>query len=236
MAKPDKSPKVPQKDKLKNPLCIRELVWTDKQKEFINLATHKDTKIMMVTGPAGCAKTLLSVYASLKLLNEKRISDIIYVRSAVESSQAGLGFLPGTVDEKMMFYNFPFCDKLNELLEKKDVAALQEQQRVTMFPVNFARGMSWNAKMLIFDEAQNSTFEEIQTILTRMGKFSRCFLLADPRQTDLRKNTGGFQEIFNGFKDEEDKAQGIHAFEFGEEDVMRSDLVKYLVKKFKQIR
>jgi phosphate starvation-inducible protein PhoH len=235
--KPDKSVRVPQRDKIKNPLEINELNWTDKQKEFIQLALDKDVKIILVEGPAGSSKTLLSVFCALKLLSEKRVSDIVYIRSAVESSDSRLGYLPGDVGEKLHFYNLPFMDKLEELLSKQDIERLGKEQRLTMYPVNFSRGMSWNAKCVIFDEAQNSTAKEIVTVLTRLGKFSKCFVLADPTQTDLHNGKcGGFEKISALFHDEESAANGIRVFKFSDSDIMRSELVKFLVKKFKEIK
>jgi phosphate starvation-inducible protein PhoH and related proteins len=236
MNKPDKSAHVPQRDKIKSPFQINELNWTEKQKEFIKIALDKDTKIVFIDGPAGSSKTLLSVFCSLKLLNEKRVSDIVYIRSAVESSDSRLGYLPGDVDEKLHFYNLPFMDKLEELLSKADIDKLNKEQRITMYPVNFSRGMSWNAKCVVFDECQNSTAKEIITVLTRLGKFSKCFVLADPTQTDLHNGKGGgFERIIQLFNDDESIQQGIRVFKFTEDDILRSELVKFLVKKFKSL-
>lgn len=234
--KQDTSPKVFQRSKIKEDLSIKDLNWTPKQKEFIDLATNKDTRVMLVKGPAGSSKSILSVYCALKLLNEKKISDILYLRSAVESSDKALGYLPGTVEDKLHFYNLPFIDKLEELLSKGDIFKLQKENRITMFPVNFCRGMSWNAKCLILDEAQNSTAKEIITVLTRLGKFSRCFVLADPMQTDLMNGKrGAFENILQLLSDEESKKFGIHTFTFENEDIMRSDLVRFLSTKFQTL-
>lgn len=233
-AREDKSPKVHQRDKIKEFLTIKELKWTPKQKEFIDLSLAKDTKIMMVNGPAGSSKSILATYCALKLLSEKRISDIVYVRSAVESSDSKLGYLPGDADEKLHVYNIPFLEKLDELLPRCEVDKLEKEKRVSMYPVNYSRGMSWNAKCIIFDEAQNSTQKEIITVLTRLGQFSRCFVLADPNQTDLPSGKGGaFERMFQLFSDDDSRANGIQSFQFDEDDIMRSELVKFLVKKIK---
>ena len=105
-----------------------------------------------------------------------------------------------------------------------------------MFPVNFARGMSWNAKFIILDEAQNCTQKEITTVMTRLGPHSKLFILADPMQTDLKNGSvGAFEKMFNVFTDQESQAQGIHTFTFDEDDIMRSPLVRYVTKKLKNI-
>ena len=108
----DKSPKVPQREKLKGQFEIKELNWTDKQKDFINIATAKDTNLIYVSGPAGSSKTVISTFCALTLLNQHRISDILYVRAAVESGDNKLGHLPGTLEEKVSYYGIPFSDKL----------------------------------------------------------------------------------------------------------------------------
>jgi phosphate starvation-inducible PhoH-like protein len=222
---------------IKRQIKLKQFPWTNKQKEFFKLALHPDTKIVLVNGPAGTSKTLLATYCALQLLNMKTISDIMYLRSAVESSDRSLGFLPGSAEEKLRFFNLPFIDKLEELLETTRVEKLEQEGRISMFPVNFARGMNWKAKCIILDEAQNSTIKEITTVLTRLGEGSKCFILADPMQTDIKQGDKqhGFEKMFKLFTDQESIAQGINTFTFDEEDVMRSELVKYLTKKLKLI-
>ncbi|MAH46094.1 hypothetical protein CMI37_09690 [Candidatus Pacearchaeota archaeon] len=218
---------------IKRVIKINQFPWTEKQKEFFRIALDYNTKIVFVDGPAGTSKTLLATYCGLQLLNMKAVDNIMYLRSAVESSDRSLGFLPGDAGDKLRFYNLPFLDKLDELLLTTKTEKLEEEKRISMFPVNFARGMNWTNKCIILDEAQNSTSKEIVTVLTRMGEGSRCFVLADPMQTDLRSENvqGGFEHMFKTFSDEESAAMGIYGFKFTEEDIVRSELVKYLIKK-----
>ena len=228
--------KIIAENPLKRQIRLHQFPWTDKQKEFFKVALHPQTKIVFVNGPAGTSKTLLSVYCGLQLLNMKAASDIMYLRSAVESSDKSLGFLPGSAEEKLRFYNLPFLDKLDELLTETKAEKLEGEGRVSMFPVNFARGMNWKDKCIILDEAQNSTVKEITTVLTRLGDNSSCFILADPMQTDLRNGNGGaFEKMFKLFSDEESAQHGVYNFAFSEEDIMRSELVKFLVKKLKDL-
>ena len=218
---------------IKRQLKINQFPWTEKQKEFFKIALDRNTKVVFVNGPAGTSKTLLAVYCGLQLMNMKTISDIMYLRSAVESSAHGLGFLPGSAEDKLRFYHLPFLDKIEELLTDTRAERLEKEGRVSMFPVNFARGMNWKSKCVILDEAQNSTFKEIVTVLTRLGEGSVCFVLADPMQTDLksRQLAGGFEKLQEAFDDDESLAMGIYSFNFTEEDIMRSELVKFLIKK-----
>lgn len=228
----DFSPKIHQKSKFSKELNIKELPWTEKQQQFIKLALDKNTKIIFVDAPAGTSKTVLAVFSCLKLLSDKKISDITYLRSAVESSKSKLGFLPGTVEDKLSNYTVPFWDKLDELLNKQSVDELKREARVSVSAPNFIRGLSWNVKGIIFDEAQSSTKEEIFTFLTRIGPKCKIFILGDPSQSDLNKSLqGGFEYFCNVFNDEESRNQGIHVFKFTEDDIIRSDLVKFIVKK-----
>ena len=218
---------------IKRQIKIRQFPWTEKQKEFFRIALDYNTKIIFVGGPAGTSKTLLATYCGLQLLNMKSVSDILYLRSAVESADKSLGFLPGNADEKLRFYNLPLIDKLDELLTETKAEKLEDEHRISMFPVNFARGMNWKGKCIILDEAQNSTEKEILTVLTRMGEGSRCFVLADPMQTDIRHEDkqGGFERMRQIFSDEESMQMGVYSFQFSEEDIMRSELVKFLISK-----
>ncbi len=222
---------------IKRQIKINQFPWTEKQKEFFRVALDPSTNIVFVNGPAGTAKTLLSVYCGLQLLNMKVTEDIMYLRSAVESSDKSLGYLPGDANEKLRFYNLPFLDKLDELLTESNAQKLEEQKRVSMFPVNFARGMNWKHKCIILDEAQNSSIKEIITVLTRMGEGCRCFILADPMQTDLKSENaqGGFEGLSHIFSDEESVNMGVYSFEFSEEDIMRSELVKFIIKKLQSV-
>jgi phosphate starvation-inducible protein PhoH and related proteins len=225
----DKSPVVYQKSKIQKQLnIIHHDDLTDKQKEFIKLALDRDTKIIFMSGPAGSSKSFLSVLVSLELMNSKKVSDIIYVRSVVESTDHKMGYLPGDADEKLSPYMEPLLDKLDELLVKADVDFLVKEKRVQAKPTGFLRGLNWNAKAIIVDEAQNNSLSENTTILTRIGKFSKMFLCGDPMQSDINGKSG-FAQMVSIFDNEESRKQGIHVFNFFKEDIVRSEIVKYIV-------
>jgi phosphate starvation-inducible PhoH-like protein len=229
----DTSPIIPQRNKIKNHLSIYQRNLNEKQKQFLELATDKTTKVIFVSGPAGTSKTYMAVYAALTLLNERRVSDLIYIRSAVESSEAKLGFLPGEADDKMAPYLAPLVDKLMELLPKGDVDTLKKEERISSIPVGFLRGLNWNAKVIISDEAQNMTFKELFTLITRTGEFSKVFICGDPEQSDINGKSG-FLKMMSFFDDEESKANGIQVFKFTDDDIVRSGLVQFIIKKVKK--
>jgi phosphate starvation-inducible PhoH-like protein len=233
----DTSPRVHQREKIDYTLNLRGLDWTEKQKAFIELATHKDTKIVFLSGPAGTSKSILAVYCALLLLNQKRVSDLVYVRTIVESASQSMGTLPGDENSKLKFFVSVLNDKLEELLPAGDIKKLNIDERVKGMPVNYLRGASYNAKAVIVDEAQNGTFNELLTCLTRIGKFTKYFILGDPMQTDLRhKEQTGFKPMFDIFNTEQARAEGIYCVEFGKEDIMRSEILKFIVEQIENYK
>ena len=234
--KKDTSPRVVQRDKIKGPLELRTFPWTERQQAFIKLALDKQTRIIFISGPAGSTKTILAVYAALELLSRKNVSDILYIRSAVESADKSLGFLPGVVDEKMAYYGIPLYEKLEELLSKEDLTSLAKDKRISVQPVNFVRGQSWNARVAVVDEAQNLTEKELFTILTRIGKFSKIFVCADTMQSDINGKSGGFAKLSKWFADASGNQQGVYSFELQKADIMRDEIVKFLVERYEQLK
>ena len=230
----DKSVHIHQGKKLSFNINIKQhQILTEKQKLFLELALKKESKIIFVSGPAGTSKTYISILTALKLLNEHKVSDLIYIRSAVESSDSKLGFLPGESHEKMAPYLQPLIDKLEEFLNKGDIDFLQKNGHIDSVPVGFLRGLNWNAKVIISDESQNMTTKELVTLVTRVGEFSKLFILGDPDQSDIG-NKSGFKKMVDLFSDDESKENGVYTFEFTEEDIVRSKLVKFLIKKIKK--
>jgi len=230
-AKKDESPIIPQRDKLKSELTIfhrKDL--TDKQKELIELILDKKTNIVFVSGCAGTSKSFTAIYAGLLALNNKAQSDILYLRSAIESASKSLGALPGDLELKVSPYLAPLYDKLEELLPKGDVDRLKKENRIAGNVVNFVRGSSWNAKYVIVDESQNLTPLELKTIVTRLGKYSKLIVCGDPGQSDLKEKSG-FMPMFDLFNNGESKDYGIHCFSFTRADIVRSKFLGFVLDK-----
>ena len=188
--------------------------------------------MIFVSGPAGTAKTFTAILGGLHLLNDKRVSELIYVRSVVESSDNKIGFLPGEVDDKLSPYVQPLIDKLEELLNSQDIETLKKENKIHGFPVNFLRGLNWNVKFIVADEVQNMSEKEIITLITRVGEFSKLILCGDPYQSDIKNS--GFSKIVDKFDDDESKENGIYTCKFDEDDILRSELVKFILKKLKK--
>jgi phosphate starvation-inducible protein PhoH len=211
-------------------LNIRELPWTDKQKEFIKLAGDKNTKVIITRGVAGTSKTLLAVYCSLQKIKDKKISEIYYSRVPVEASIHGIGYIKGTSEEKMSPYTQPMVDKLNELLTEPHVKALLADERIIGVPLGFLRGLNISNASFIMDEAQNCRVEDFLLVMTRMAKFSTLFVCGDAQQSDIKQS--GFNKVFDMFDTEEAEKHGIYTFEFGKEDIVRSEILSYIIEQF----
>ena len=215
---PDTTPSIPQRNKLRVPLDVYQRSLTPKQQTFLDLALDKQSKLIFVSGPAGTAKTYLAVQAALMMMSAKRVSDLIYVRSVVESADSKMGFLPGEVNDKMAPYVEPLMEKLEELLPKNQIDLLKKEDRLHGIPVGHLRGKNWNVKAIIGDEAQNMTYKELTTLITRIGEFAKVFILGDPEQADINGKSG-FLKMVNAFDDEECRANGIYVFRFDDDVV-----------------
>lgn len=231
--KKDTSPKVYQREKIAFDLHIRELPWTEKQKAMIALGASRESRILFVSGPAGSSKTTTAMRIALQLLNEKKVSDIVCIRAAVESSDSKLGYLPGDITDKYSPYMGPFEDKLEELLPEAEAKKLKLDNRIDYKPINFCRGASWTARCVIIDEAQNLTINELQTLMTRVGQFTKMIVCADSKQSDLpRSKQGAFDKCSKMFDTDKAREFGIYSLAFTNEDIVRSELCKFIVETF----
>jgi len=233
--KSDQSPYVFQSKKQGLNFNIESRVpWTEKQQEFLRLVQSKECKLLFLKGVAGTGKTLLAVYAGLLALKEKKVSDIVYVRSIVESATRSMGALPGDCDEKTSLYLEPLMDKLEEVIGPEHAKNILSKKLVSGRPINFLRGCQFTGKFIIADEAQNFSMPEMITFLTRIGEFSKVIVCGDPSQSDIGRSSS-FTQIYNLFDGDDSQKNGIFNFEFDEEDIVRSAILKFIVKKIKEL-
>lgn len=229
----DKSLFVYQKEKVNYDLNIRELPWSEKQRNFIEVVGSKDTRAILVKGLAGTGKTVLSVYCALKALEAKKVGQIIYLRQPVESSKYSLGFLKGDMSEKMAPYLAPLMDKLHELLAPSVISKLAKEEHFVGIPIGHLRGRSFDASYVLFDEAQNGSKEDLLLAMTRVGKFSKLIMFGDTMQSDIKNSA--FTHVFDMFNNEESRVKGIYTFDFGKEDIFRSEILAYIIGKFEEL-
>jgi len=211
---------------------LNKVAFTEKQKKFYDIASDENTKIMFISGPAGSSKTFISVYSALRMLSSNSELDLIYVRTIIESAEKGLGALPGDLNEKFNPYMIPLIEKLDEVLPRNDTSKkeLIESGRVEAMPINFLRGVSWKDKIIIMDEAQNATFKELTTLVTRIGENCKLFICGDLLQSDINGRSG-FGDMMNLFDDNESEESGIYCFRFNISDIKRSEILKFIIKK-----
>jgi phosphate starvation-inducible PhoH-like protein len=219
---------------LKAKVKIKGLKLTEKQKKFLELSLRDDAKIVFVLGPAGSTKTYMAVMSALRHLQRDDALDLFYVRTAIESAEKGLGALPGTLEEKFNPYMAPLEDKLAELLPSNTTlkSELLKSNRIQAMPINFLRGASWLNKIVVADESQNFTFKELVTMVTRLGENSKLFICGDLMQSDINGRSG-LKPMIDLFDDDESKEKGIYCFRFTENDIMRSEILKFIIKKLK---
>lgn len=205
---------------------------TDNQKKFFD-AYKIGSYFIALHGVAGTGKTFCALYKAIEeVLNKNNyFKKIIVVRSAVQSRD--MGHLPGDVAEKMEIYEQPYRQICETLFDRKDAwTRLEEQGYVKFISTSFIRGMSFDDAIIIVDEIQNMNFEEIDTVMTRVGYRSKIIWCGDYRQTDLKKanDKSGLMKFF-------DIAQHVASFErieFTVDDIVRSSLVKdYIVAKLR---
>jgi phosphate starvation-inducible PhoH-like protein len=213
-------------------ILSKKFRFSPRQRQLIAKTLDPESKIVFINGPAGSSKTYLSVYAALNLMAKNDILDLLYVRTVIESGEKGLGALPGDVNEKFNPYMAPLEDKLEEMISYSLKNELIEKLRIQAMPINYIRGANWINKIVIADEAQNFTFKELTTLITRIGENAKLFICGDPMQSDINGKTG-FTKMYDLFNDEDSDDKGIRCFEFSELDIFRSKLLKFIIKKLK---
>lgn len=204
---------------------------TENQKKFYD-AYKRGDYFVALHGVAGTGKTFIALYKALEEVLDKSnpFNKIIIVRSAVPSRE--VGHLPGSLEEKTEIYRQPYQQICHTLFGRPDAyKRLEEQGQIEFISTSFIRGMSFDDAIIIVDEMQNCSFEEIDTVMTRVGYRSKIIWCGDYRQTDLNKKKNDVSGILKFF----DIAHHMSAFtriEFEPADIVRSSLVKdYILAK-----
>jgi phosphate starvation-inducible PhoH-like protein len=201
---------------------------TPTQKKYINAIRKND--IVFGVGPAGTGKTYLAVAAAVSYFKSGKINRIILTRPAVEAGEK-LGFLPGTLQEKIDPYLKPLYDALFEMIEPEKVNSFLERNIFEIAPLAYMRGRTLNDAFIILDEAQNTTKEQMKMFLTRLGFGSKVVITGDITQIDLpsKERSGLVQalKILKGIK-------GIEIVEFSRKDVVRHRLVQEIIKAYEE--
>jgi phosphate starvation-inducible PhoH-like protein len=198
------------------------------QRRYIEAIERND--MVFGIGPAGTGKTYLAVAMGVSALLAKQVTRIILTRPAVEAGER-LGFLPGTLQEKVDPYLRPLYDALYDMLDSDRVEKLLERNVIEVAPIAFMRGRTLNDSFIILDEAQNSTPEQMKMVLTRQGFNSKMVVNGDVTQIDLpNARRSGLIEAVEVLKG----VEGISFVTFDERDVVRHTLVQRIVKAYER--
>jgi len=197
------------------------------QKQY--LQAIDDHTITFGIGPAGTGKTYLAVAKAVAALYRKQVSRIILTRPAVEAGER-LGYLPGTLSEKIDPYLRPLFDALQEMLEPDATAKLMESGVIEVAPLAYMRGRTLNDSFIILDEAQNTTAEQMKMFLTRLGFGSKMVVTGDVTQVDLPTGKSGLDVATAILADVND----LHIARLSSKDVVRHELVTRIVDAYER--
>lgn len=198
------------------------------------LDSLRENTLTILSGPPGTAKTLMSVYVAVELLENREIEKIYYVKPIVDVvGEQGLGFLPGEVNDKVAPHIAPVKDALTVFMSPSKAEYLLEKKIIEFIPIEYLRGRSLNNCFIIADEMQNALPSSVLTILTRLGSNSKVSLMGDIVQRDIAAKFG-----FDGLSDALNRLSSLNDVgyvEFGQDDICRSSFVKSVIGRYSDL-
>jgi phosphate starvation-inducible PhoH-like protein len=193
------------------------------QEEYVRLLKQKSKKIVVATGPAGTGKTMFATEFGVKNFLIGQYEKLIFTRPAV-SVEEDLGYLPGTLEEKMAPWVRPIYDILYNFISPKEVTQMMEDKIIEISPLGYMRGRTFKNCWIVADEMQNSTMSQMKMLLTRLGENSRLVITGDLEQHDRTNELNGLEDFLNKFRGK--RSSSITSFEFQRGDIQREEVVK----------
>lgn len=198
------------------------------QEDYIGQLNNNDNKIIFAIGPAGTGKTMMAVLTAIKSLKDRKINRIIVTRPAVSVENEDHGFLPGDLNQKMEPWLLPVFDIFNEYWSTIDINNMIEDKIIEICPLMYMRGRSFSNCLIIADEMQNSTPNQMKMLLTRLGDNTRLFVTGDINQHDANYANNGLRDIMDRIHDAPSTMIAQTIFE--NKHIERSEIVRSVLR------
>ena len=199
----------------------------DSQHQLMAYLNNPKQKVVIATGPAGTGKTLLTAQTAIRNFLLGTYEKIIFTRPSVSVDEE-LGFLPGTLEEKMAPWMRPLYDILHVHISPKEVAQLIEDKVIEICPLGFMRGRTFKNCCIVADEMQNCTLSQMKLILTRIGENTRLFITGDLEQCDRHGEKNGLEDFLDKIRGR--RSNSISSVEFAIQDIEREEIVKEVLE------
>jgi phosphate starvation-inducible PhoH-like protein len=225
--------KTPEEGKLLNTIRIDVKPKTENQKKLVQAI--KENEIVIASGFPGTGKTFLACAEALKLIKspDNAFKRIMLVKSVTTLKDEEIGFLKGTMEEKMEPFMDSFLDNFNKIIGEGNTYKLREQGLIQIKPIAYVRGRSIDNSIIIMDEAQNITLDNMRTLMTRIGENSKMIILGDIKQKDLRnKKDSSLEVVIEKFRNK--KSFGIVELRH-KDDIVRNKIIEVIEEVFDQI-
>ena len=193
------------------------------QEHYVSLLNNKNKKIIVATGPAGTGKTMFATEFAVKNFLNGTYEKLVFTRPSVTVDE-DLGYLPGTIEEKMAPWVRPIYDVLYQFTGPREVQQYMEEKHIEIAPLGFMRGRTFKNTWIVADEMQNSTVAQMKMLLTRLGENSRLIITGDLEQYDRPNELNGLEDFLDKFKGK--RSSSISSFEFERGDIQREEVVK----------
>jgi phosphate starvation-inducible PhoH-like protein len=212
-----------QEEQFDMDLEIPSMVPKNENQKKYNRVLYSNKPMIFATGPAGTGKTMLACYAAINGLNDDAYSKIILTRPTV-SVEEDIGYLPGTLEEKMDPWTRPILDIFSEFYTQNQIQYMLKEKTIEICPLAYMRGRTFKNAYIIADEMQNSTPNQMKMLLTRIGENSKMVITGDLNQHDRKYDENGLKDIFEKLNNKTYKR--IECITFDHEDIERSPIVK----------
>ena len=199
----------------------------ESQKKLLSSLKKKDYKIIIASGPAGTGKTLFGIEQGIKNYIHGNIEKLIFTRPVVTVDE-DIGYLPGTLEEKLSPYIRPIFDILYNFISPKEVEAMIEEKTIEIAPLGYLRGRTFKNCWIVADEMQNSTVSQMKMLLTRLGENTKLVITGDLQQHDRHNEINGLEDFLGRLKNR--RSDSISSIEFDKKDIEREEIVKEVLE------